>query len=165
MTYPPEYTYLGDRHTSTAFKGQPCSAVRRPDGKCIRGRNGSMLVCFWGVNVVVLARLLRKRQCKTFFEVYPKRVLLDINSLDDLPLLDRNDTLQPSKNSARSWGGVVVKVEAQVLNSYPLVRSVLTWEVIWVHKPKLRRRPVVKLRTLMGKLRANDCSLYKKWDR
>lgn len=64
MTYPPEYTYLGDRQTSTAFSGQPCSAVRRPDGKCVRGRNGSMLVSFYGVRVVVLARLLRKRKQK-----------------------------------------------------------------------------------------------------
>lgn len=54
------YTYLGDRHTDQVFKGKTCTAVRRPDGKCIRGANGNMLVSFDGVKVVVLARLLRK---------------------------------------------------------------------------------------------------------
>jgi len=56
-----EYTYLGDRLTDPRLKGQACSAVRRPDGKCIRGKNGNMLVRFaCGETVVVLGRLLRK---------------------------------------------------------------------------------------------------------
>lgn len=56
-----EYTYLGDRMTDTKFKGKQCKAVRRPDGKCIRGRNGSMLVEFIdGTRVNVIGRLLRK---------------------------------------------------------------------------------------------------------
>lgn len=54
------YKYLGDRFTSTEYKGQTCEAVRRPDGKCIRGKNGSMLVSFNGKSVVVIGRLLRK---------------------------------------------------------------------------------------------------------
>lgn len=54
------YTYLGDRHTSPSLKGKPCIAVRNEKGKCIRGRNGSMLVEFEGKKVVVVARLLRK---------------------------------------------------------------------------------------------------------
>lgn len=54
------YIYLGDRFTSPEFKGKTCSAIRRPDGKCIRGANGNMLVSFDGVKVVVLGRLLRK---------------------------------------------------------------------------------------------------------
>lgn len=54
------YKYLGDRFTDPALKGKPCSAVRRPDGKCIRGKNSNMLVVFDGKPVVVLARLLRK---------------------------------------------------------------------------------------------------------
>lgn len=55
-----EYIYLGDRHTDPAYKGQPCAAVRR-NGKCIRGRNGNMLVRFSDGRVVnVVARLLRK---------------------------------------------------------------------------------------------------------
>jgi hypothetical protein len=55
------YRYLGDRFTDPALKGQLCDAVRRPDGKCIRGRNGSMLVVFEsGQRAVVIGRLLRK---------------------------------------------------------------------------------------------------------
>lgn len=60
------YTYRGDRLTDPRFKGQRCAAVRRPDGrgslKCIRGRNGNMLVRFMetGETVVVLGRQLRK---------------------------------------------------------------------------------------------------------
>jgi hypothetical protein len=54
------YTYKGDRLTDPALKGKTCTAVRRVDGKCIRGANSNMLVDFDGVKVVVLARLLRK---------------------------------------------------------------------------------------------------------
>ncbi len=56
-----EYYYLGDRLTRPDLKKQPCNAVRRPDGKCIRGRNGNMLVDFPGIGkVVIIGRLLRK---------------------------------------------------------------------------------------------------------
>lgn len=56
-----EYTYLGDRLTDARFKNQPCKAVRRTDGKCIRGANGSMLVRFEnGQTHVVIGRRLRK---------------------------------------------------------------------------------------------------------
>jgi hypothetical protein len=54
------YKYLGDRLTDDKYKGQECEAVRNAAGKCIRGRNGSMLVSFNGINVVVIARKLRK---------------------------------------------------------------------------------------------------------
>jgi hypothetical protein len=55
-----EYTYLGDRNTDPVYKGQACAAVRR-NGKCIRGKNGNMLVRFLdGRTVNVVARLLRK---------------------------------------------------------------------------------------------------------
>ena len=54
-----EYKYLGDRLTDPARKDF-CSAVRRPDGKCIRGKNGAMLVEFNGQKVVVIGRLLRR---------------------------------------------------------------------------------------------------------
>lgn len=57
--YRAEYIYLGDRFTAPELKGKTCSAVRQ-NGKCIRGRNGSMLVAFEGRPVVVIARLLRK---------------------------------------------------------------------------------------------------------
>jgi hypothetical protein len=57
-----EYTYRGDRLARTGpWAGRQCRAVRRSDGKCIRGRNGNMLVEFdCGTMVVVLARQLRK---------------------------------------------------------------------------------------------------------
>jgi hypothetical protein len=54
------YRYLGDKYTDQKYKGSICSAVRRKDGKCIRGKNGSMLVQFEEVKVVVIGRLLRK---------------------------------------------------------------------------------------------------------
>lgn len=56
----PEYRYLGDRNTDAALKRALCSAIRR-NGKCIRGKNGSMLVRFTDGRVMVVpARLLRK---------------------------------------------------------------------------------------------------------
>jgi hypothetical protein len=55
-----EYVYLGDRNTSSQLKKANCNAVRR-NGKCIRGKNGSMLVQFEdGKMHVVMGRLLRK---------------------------------------------------------------------------------------------------------
>jgi len=56
----PAYIYLGDRSTDSRFKNQQCVAVRNQKGKCIRGRNGNMLVQFGKEPVVVVARLLRK---------------------------------------------------------------------------------------------------------
>jgi hypothetical protein len=56
-----DYIYHGDKLTDPLFKKKPCSAVRRSDGKCIRGANSNMLVQFEdGTRVVILARLLRK---------------------------------------------------------------------------------------------------------
>lgn len=55
-----EYIYRGDRFTDEKYRGKECKAVRRPDGKCIRGRNSNMLVEFEGEKVNVLARQLRK---------------------------------------------------------------------------------------------------------
>lgn len=52
---------MGDRLTATDIKGLPCRAVRRANGKCIRGRNANMLVEFPdGVKMVILARRLKK---------------------------------------------------------------------------------------------------------
>ncbi len=56
------YLYLGDRLTAPRLRGQACEAVRNSRGKCIRGRNGNMLVRFGGERVNVVARLLRKQQ-------------------------------------------------------------------------------------------------------
>lgn len=55
-----DYTYIGSKITDEAYKGKQCNAVRRRDGKCIRGKNGSMLVEFNGVKVNVIGRLLRR---------------------------------------------------------------------------------------------------------
>ena len=56
-----QYIYLGDRQTDPQLKGLQCTAVLRPDGKCIRGKNGSMLVEFVnGRTANVIGRLLRK---------------------------------------------------------------------------------------------------------
>jgi hypothetical protein len=54
------YIYRGDRMTDAKYKNKVCKAVLTPDGKCIRGRNGNMLVNFNNEIVVVLARQLRK---------------------------------------------------------------------------------------------------------
>lgn len=52
-----DYIYLGDRLTRPELRRMPCRAVRRSDGKCIRGRNGNMLVEFGDVGkCVVLGR-------------------------------------------------------------------------------------------------------------
>lgn len=60
ITLSMDYTYLGDRLTDPRLKGKQCAAVRR-NGKCIRGKNGNMLVRFAsGETVVVMGRLLRK---------------------------------------------------------------------------------------------------------
>ena len=55
-----KYIYIGDRNTATQRKQQTCFAVLNDAGKCIRGKNGNMLVRFGEEKVVVLARLLRK---------------------------------------------------------------------------------------------------------
>lgn len=58
-----DYIYHGDRHTDVRFKKQNCNAVRRENGKCIRGRNGNFLVEFEnGERAVVVGRLLRKNK-------------------------------------------------------------------------------------------------------
>ena len=73
------YKYLGDRFTDPYFKGKECDAVRRPDGKCILGKNGNMLVKFnTGENVVVIGRLLRKNKSG---DVLPPPVKLTFLSL------------------------------------------------------------------------------------
>lgn len=57
-----EYIYLGDRNTDPLLKKMPCTAVLRADGKCIRGKNGSMLVQMNdGKKMIVTGRLLRKK--------------------------------------------------------------------------------------------------------
>lgn len=55
------YTYLGDKLTRPDLKRAICRAVHNDRGKCIRGKNGNMLVELEdGKRVVVLGRMLRK---------------------------------------------------------------------------------------------------------
>lgn len=70
------YLYKGDKLTDPMWIGQTCTAVRRQDGKCIRGKNGSMLVDFGGVIVNVVARQLRKVE-QRFKSPYGKRMRIN----------------------------------------------------------------------------------------
>lgn len=54
------YLYRGDRYTDEKYKLQPCLPVLSSAGKCIRGRNGNMLVSFQSGSCIVLARQLRR---------------------------------------------------------------------------------------------------------
>jgi hypothetical protein len=54
------YIYRGDRYTDVKYKMQPCQPVLTSTGKCIRGKNGNMLVSFQSGTVVILARQLRR---------------------------------------------------------------------------------------------------------
>jgi hypothetical protein len=57
-----DYVYYGDRNTAPILRGKLCSAVRI-NHKCIRGKNGNMLVKFEaGIFHIVIARSLRKTQ-------------------------------------------------------------------------------------------------------
>ena len=54
------YRYLGDRVTDPELIGAECDPIRRDDGKCICGKNATMLVRFAsGRTAVVLRRRLR----------------------------------------------------------------------------------------------------------
>ncbi len=55
-----KYIYRGDRLTDEKYRNKHCTAVVRPDGKCIRGKNGNMLVLFGNEKVNVAGRQLRK---------------------------------------------------------------------------------------------------------
>ena len=54
------YLYRGDRYTDDKYKMQSCSPVLSNAGKCIRGKNGNMLVSFQSGSCIVLARQLRR---------------------------------------------------------------------------------------------------------
>ena len=71
------YLYRGDRYTDDKYKLQPCSPVLSNAGKCIRGKNGNMLVSFQSGSCIVLARQLRR--------------------LDKLALKETADRLLPAK--------------------------------------------------------------------
>lgn len=54
------YLYRGDKLTSPELKMQPCIPVLQSNGKCIRGKNGNMLVSFESAKTIVLARQLMR---------------------------------------------------------------------------------------------------------
>ena len=54
------YIYRGDKMTSPELKMQHCIPVLKSNGKCIRGKNGNMLVSFESGTNIVLARQLRR---------------------------------------------------------------------------------------------------------
>lgn len=59
----PTYVYAGDKLTDPLLRGLPVNAVRRADGRCVRGKNGNMLVeSVDGRQFVVLGRHLCKRK-------------------------------------------------------------------------------------------------------
>ena len=63
----PTHIYQGDRmawHLASRWCGRRVAAVRRADGKCIRGRNGNMLVEAGGKTVVLPGRQLRKLKAR-----------------------------------------------------------------------------------------------------
>ena len=62
------YIYRGDRYTDVKYKMQPCQPVLTSTGKCIRGKNGNMLVSFQSGTVVVIARQLRRLDKLAFKE-------------------------------------------------------------------------------------------------
>lgn len=98
----------------------------------------------------------------TLYEVYPKRALHE--PIDTLPLMDRDTVKKKAVASARKWGGVVVQVRARILKRHPLVREVISSEIVFVHKPKRTgndERDKITRKQLMGKLRGNSKSLYR----
>ena len=54
------YIYRGDRYTDVQYKMKACQPVLTSTGKCIRGKNGNMLVSFQSASCNVLARQLRR---------------------------------------------------------------------------------------------------------
>jgi hypothetical protein len=73
------YLYRGDRYTDNKYKLQPCSPVLSNTGKCVRGKNGNMLVSFQSESCIVLARQLRR--------------------LDKLALKETGDYISPPKQA------------------------------------------------------------------
>lgn len=60
------YKYLGSKITDDSYKNKHCRILLNRNNKCIRGRNGNMLVVFEnGDKAVVCGRLLRKVQTES----------------------------------------------------------------------------------------------------
>lgn len=54
------YTYRGDKHTDPALRAMTFTAIRRANGKCIRGGSNMLVMGSDGRRYVVLGRQLRK---------------------------------------------------------------------------------------------------------
>lgn len=106
-------------------------------------------------------------QFAVLYEVYEKRLLLD--GLAGLPLLDRETSLKRARASARAWGGVVVRVEANVHRPRPMVRTILAFRVVYVAPPARQRGPDptagLTLRQLKGKLQVHGRAPVSRFDR
>lgn len=103
---------------------------------------------------------------ETFYEVHSKRAIHE--PIDDMVVMDRDWNKKKAIKSARSWGGCVVRVVAEVTTRNPMVRRVISSELIWVHKPRKTpnpKRDQLTHRKLMGKLRQNSKSLYRGYRR
>ena len=123
-----EYIYLGDRLTRPELKKQACKAVRRPDGKCIRGKNGNMLVEFeTGEKVVVLGRLLRK---KKIFEKIRVNLLVFKEMIIYLRCDSDNDgAFSPKNNESKAMKTKIYKVSREKAVTIAMNHNCVTREI------------------------------------
>lgn len=100
-----------------------------------------------------------------FYEVYSKRAIQE--PISSLVTLDRFTARKKAIPSARLWGGVVVKVEAEVVQRHPLIRKAIATKIVFIHRPIWRRqsRDDITHKILMGRIRNNSVSLYKRFKR
>jgi hypothetical protein len=76
------YIYRGDRLTDNQYRMQPCNPILNAKGKCIRGKNGNMLVQFSSGNCVVLARQLRRIDKMIGKGLTPLSIKMDLDTND-----------------------------------------------------------------------------------
>lgn len=90
---------------------------------------------------------------ETLYEIYPKRALQE--PFATLVMMDRCRTKKKAVKSARAWGGVVIKIEAEILTKYPLTRRVISSRIIFVHNPARKaghERERMSRKVVMGKI-------------
>jgi hypothetical protein len=88
------------------------------------------------------------------FEVYDKRALTE--PIEGLPMLDQDPIQRKMRDSARRWGGCLVEVTCTITSERPLVRTIISSRVIWVHTPKGKAPSAqdrISHKKLMGKIR------------
>lgn len=86
------------------------------------------------------------------YEVYDKRALH--RPFEGLPLLEVETARRPAERAAVAWGGVVVRVECDLVTRWPYVRVVRASRVVFVHRghPPVEAEPAVTLREVRAKL-------------